>query len=673
MNWLYPGILGALALLAIPVIIHLFYFRRYKTVYFSDIRFLQSLKNETNRFRKVRNLLVLFLRMLALAMLVFAFAQPFLNRDEQAGQKKVVSIYLDNSYSMSGQYLDVPLLDRGIQKAREIIKAHSQEDAFQLIGNEMNGRQQILMNREEALDYIDQMELNTASVSLEDIYNRQKEAVLSKAGAASLYWISDFQKTTSDVSLTDEDSLPISLVPIQSSQPRNIGLDSAWFENPVHIADRNSKLVFRMSNYGSQDVEAIPLSLSYNEEQRPLGNYSIQAGEGLVDSVEVSIEQGAWQTMELKIGDYPVQFDDQYHLAFRVRQNFKVLAINEANNTYLSKLFSSESEVSIMQQRLNNLDFSLIGQMDLVVLDDISTMSSGLKDQLAKYVKNGGKLMLFPPAPPDAMEYNALINELTGVRLGKWSEEQKEIGRMNRKESAFQEVFLEDERNLRLPAVRGSYEMISSVRSGERWLLEFRDGASALAAFPVAGGGAVYLSASPLNDKYSDLIQMGEIIVPLIYNVAISSSSDASPVFTMGASNVFMLRTPARETDEVYHFVKEGKDIIPRQRRQGKELYFTLGSEFNSPGIYKLNPSPGSEQPLIAMNFSRKESNLSVWSLAELKEQFPDRVSILDQARDVNLASVIEEKNTGNWLWKYLLGAALIFLLLEALVLRYWK
>lgn len=673
MNWLYPGLLGALALLAIPVIIHLFYFRRYKTVYFSDIRFLQSLKNETNQFRRVRNLLALLLRMLALAMLVFAFAQPFLNRDELAGQKKAVSIYLDNSYSMSGQYLDVPLLDRGKQKAREIIAAYSQEDVFQLISNEMSGRQQVLMSQEEALDFLDQMELSTATVTLEDIYRRQKEAVSSEGGAASLYWISDFQKTISEVSLSNADSIPISLVPIQSGQPKNIGLDTAWFENPVHIAGRNSKLVFRISNYGSQDVEAIPLSLIYNGEQRPLGNYAIEAGESLTDSAVVGIDKGVWQNMQLKIGDYPVQFDDQYHLAFMVRENFKVLAINEQQNNYLAKLFANDSEVSIIQQRLTNLDFSLIGEMDLVILDDIRKMSSGLQDQLTKYLKNGGKLMMFPLAPPDGLAYNALLQDLSGDKLGSWTEEQREVGRINRSESVFEDVFLEEGRNLRLPLIKGSYDIVNSVRSGGRWLLEFRDGASAFTAYPLDGGGALYLSASPLGEKYSDLIQMGEIIVPMIYNVATSGSSDVTPVFTMGQSNVFKLRTPARETDEVFHFVKEDKDIIPRQRRQGKYLFFTLGAEFNAPGVYKLESSPGGSQPMVAMNFSRKESDMSVWSLSELRDQFPESVEIIDQARDVNLASVIEEKNTGNWLWKYLLGAALLFLLMEALVLRLWR
>lgn len=673
MNWLYPGILGALALVAIPIIIHLFYFRRFKTVYFSDIRFLQSLENETNRFRRVRNLLALLLRILALAMLVLAFAQPFLNSEEQLGQKKAVSIYLDNSYSMSGQYLDVPLLDRGKKKAREIIEAHSQEDVFQIITNKMTGGQQLLMSREEALDRVDQVDLSTSTVALEKIYQRQKNAVFVDNRAANLYWISDFQKTTAEVSLSEKDSVPVTLVPIQSGQPRNIGLDSAWFENPVHIAGRNSKLVFRISNYGTEEVEAIPLSLSYNEEQRPLGNYAIAPGETLVDSATVAIEEGAWQSMKLEVADYPVQFDDHYHLAFRVRENFRVLVINNQNNPFLSKLFTSESEVRIIQQRLRNLDFSLIGEMDLVLLDDIGRISSGLQDQLVKYARNGGSLLLFPPAEIETEEYNKLINALSNVRLGNWAEANMAVGRINRNEPVFSEVFLEDEKNMSLPAVSGRYAVISSLESSGRWLLEFRDGTTALGRYPVDGGGLLYLSASPLSETYNDLIQKGEIIVPLIYNIATRGGSQAAPVFTMGKSNVFGLRTPALETDQVFHFERQGMDIIPRQRRRGKDLLFTLGPEFNLPGIYTLRSEPDSTKALIAMNFNREESDLAVWSTAQLRDKFPGWVSILDQARDVNLASVIEERNTGNWLWKYLLAAALLFLLLEAVVLRFWK
>src|SRR5438552_18471731 len=103
MQFYYPAFLIALLTLVIPVIIHLFNFRRYKTVYFSNVRFLKEIKEETDSRSKLKHLLVLASRLLALAFLVFAFAQPYIpnKRNQVSTGKKFVSIYIDNSFSMN--------------------------------------------------------------------------------------------------------------------------------------------------------------------------------------------------------------------------------------------------------------------------------------------------------------------------------------------------------------------------------------------------------------------------------------------------------------------------------------------------------------------------------------------------------------------------------------------
>ena len=47
MQFLYPGFLFALAAIAIPIIIHLFNFRKFKKVYFTNVAFLKEIKHET--------------------------------------------------------------------------------------------------------------------------------------------------------------------------------------------------------------------------------------------------------------------------------------------------------------------------------------------------------------------------------------------------------------------------------------------------------------------------------------------------------------------------------------------------------------------------------------------------------------------------------------------------
>src|SRR6478609_8586650 len=102
MQFLYPGFLFALLTLAIPVVVHLFNFRRYKKVYFSNVQFLREVQEQQASRRNLKERLILAVRMLALAFLVFAFARPFIPGDDaaDAGKQRSVSIFVDNSYSM---------------------------------------------------------------------------------------------------------------------------------------------------------------------------------------------------------------------------------------------------------------------------------------------------------------------------------------------------------------------------------------------------------------------------------------------------------------------------------------------------------------------------------------------------------------------------------------------
>ena len=197
MSFLYPSFLYALLAIAIPIIIHLFYFRRFKKVYFTNVRFLKEVKEETSSRNKLKHLLVLLSRIGAIVGLVLAFAQPFIpNKDVEVKKgKKAVSLFVDNSFSMSSMSQDVPLLQKAKQRAAEIVSAYSVEDEFQIITNDFEGRHQRLVSREDALSYIDEIEVTPAVKELSKTLTRQKQALnTGQADNKTIYLISDFQK-----------------------------------------------------------------------------------------------------------------------------------------------------------------------------------------------------------------------------------------------------------------------------------------------------------------------------------------------------------------------------------------------------------------------------------------------------------------------------------------------
>ena len=104
MTFLTPFLLLALGTLAVPVIIHLIQRERKNLVHFPSLMFLRRIPYPSVRRRKIRNWTLLAIRMLALLLVVLAFARPFLDRPQFAasaasGPREVV-ILLDRSYSM---------------------------------------------------------------------------------------------------------------------------------------------------------------------------------------------------------------------------------------------------------------------------------------------------------------------------------------------------------------------------------------------------------------------------------------------------------------------------------------------------------------------------------------------------------------------------------------------
>ena len=176
MKFLYPQFLYALALLAIPIIIHLFNFRKFRTVYFSNVQFLKSVKEKTKSQSQLKHLLILLSRILAITALVLAFAQPYIPVDDssQQAKKHAVNIYIDNSFSMDAENEQGRLLLNAKQHAQAIVDAYASSDEFYLLNNDFRGIQQRALNKEQFSKALNAIESSPRTHKLNQIYNRQK-------------------------------------------------------------------------------------------------------------------------------------------------------------------------------------------------------------------------------------------------------------------------------------------------------------------------------------------------------------------------------------------------------------------------------------------------------------------------------------------------------------------
>jgi hypothetical protein len=675
MQFLFPTFLWALAALAIPVILHLFYFRRFKKVYFTNVRFLREVKDETSMRSKLRNLLVLAARLLAILFLVLAFAQPFIpQKGEVKKGIKAVSVYIDNSFSMSAASQDVPLLEKAKQRAREIVSAHGPEDRFQILSNEFSGHQQHLVSKEDALAMIEEITLGPEVQSLSKVIGRQKQALsLSKTDNQASYLISDFQRSVMDLSTYQDTLLPLTLIPLQSVQEKNLSIDTVWFEAPVRMAKQTTPLFIKIHNHSATPVENARVSLKYGNEIKPVGSFSIGANADRTDTVNITITGTGWQRAEVTLTDYPIQFDDQYFFSFFVADEIKVLAINDAApNRFLQAAVNGLPYFKVTDANSQSIDYSKFIDYQLIVLNDLANLSSGMSAELKDYIDNGGNVLLFPGRNANLGTYSAFLQSFPANTPQSFEQVARIVGEVNQAEFIFKDVFLNRSANLRLPSTNGNFTFGRFNSRAEEQLLSYRDGSPYLSKYK-QGKGNLYVCAAPLSQEFNNLVNSGEIFIPMLYKMAISAGTDPRIAYTIGRDELLEADHQANSAEIVYKMKGEGGEFIPEQRTVGAKVFLTMNGQVKKSGFYDLFLNPGQVNHGFAFNYNRRESALQYFSPEELSERLGEKVNIISALDTAVLTARIEENNQGTVLWRWCIILVLLFLGIEILLLRFWK
>jgi len=676
MSFLYPSFLLALLVLLIPIIIHLFNFRRYKKVYFSNVKFLREVKEEKANRSRLKHLLVLLSRMLALAFLVFAFAQPFIPKDDKAVSKgdRAVSVYVDNSFSMDATAQDVSLIEKAKQKAQEILDAYGPEVRFQLVTNNFEGKFQRLLDKDEFLGYLEEVATTPNVHSLSSVTQRMKQVLDdSDAENKNIFLLSDFQESIVDLEM--DTSYNWFVVPIQGEDQQNVYIDTAWFESPVQMLNTSNQLIFRVNNAGTNDVSGARLTLKLNDQTKALKDFDLKAGASIVDTINFSVIDAGWNKAELVITDYPVSFDDSYYLTFKIDEEIKILGINQSSeNRFLRALYDASDKFKFVNQKASQLDFSKIDENRVVILNGLTQMSSGLGDELRRYLTQGGNVLIFPAMNMQPEGYNNFLRSVRANTYGELVDKTRETDLINTSQEVFKDVFRRLPRNLDLPKAKKSFELTRFSGTTEQQLLRFRDGGSMVSKYAV-GRGKLYLAATSLEIEHSNLPSHG-VFVPMIYEIAFVGGEVSQLAYTIGDDDQIQVSDIGRAVDNSEAIMKMKGDegeFIPGQKVIGSQAFLTINNQLKEDGFYQLFRNTDDALAWFGFNFNRKESQLTNLSIEELKSRFTgEKVSFIDNV-NTKLDQTVGELERGTVLWKWCIILTLIFLAIEILLLRFWK
>lgn len=673
MNFLYPGFLFALISVAIPVIIHLFNFRKFKKVYFSNVAFLKEVKEQTSSREKLKNLFILISRILAIVFLVFAFARPFIPHTGKIDQTKnnIISVYLDNSYSMDAVNKDGSLLDEAKRKAKEIVKSYQLNDRFQLLTNDFEGKHQRLLNADEFLQAVEEVKISAASRPLQQVLNRQ-QSIFNGVSNRFSYIISDFQNGFAGKETIQTDpNTNISLLKLNANDLLNVAVDSVWFLSPVHQANSTEKIVVQLRNYGDQEAENVSLKLTINNQQKAISSLNIPAGQTAIDTISYSGLKLGWQKAVVSLKDFPITFDDELNFSFNVNASQNILSINGLNaGKYIKALYSADNYFKLTEMPEANINYAAFNNYSLIVLNSINNPSTGLAQELKTYVANGGSVAIFPDLGTDTQVYSTFLTALNLPAVAELKNSTITVSAIDLKNPLFKDVFEGLPQKVDLPVVNRYFSYAENNNTNKENLLSLPVNQLFFAKYAV-DDGQIYLSATALGNEVSNF-STHPVFVPLMYKIAFTSVKDQALYYTVMKENVLEHKKIDLATNQSLKLVSDGFEIIPEVRNiNGKTLLY-VADEVKKPGFYEIKKGD-STLSIVAFNNNKIESDMHYNSKSDLQKLFGQQsITFIDSKSD-SITSGFAAKNNGTQLWKLCLILSIVFLAIEILLIRFYS
>lgn len=678
MQFLNPWLFFGLFAIAIPIAVHLFNFRRYRKLYFSNVQFLKELKQETRKQSNLIHRLILACRILAFLFIVMAFAQPvFLGKNNVIAEKSnIVSVFIDNSFSMETQGTRGTLLDEAKEKASELASAYQQDDQFQLLTNDFEGKHQRLVSRDEFLTMINEIEPSSAVRSLREIASRQNDLIESVRNSAVVHYISDFQKSTILSSIPDSSIGAGFLIPLKPTSVNNLFIDSCWFSNPVLQINEQATLTVKISNVSDNRLEKIPVKLMIENAQRAVASVDIDAGASQEISFSFTNDKPGNFSGYIEINDFPVTYDDIYYFTYRISPTIPVLCINEKEtDAYINSVYRVDSIIRLTNTTSRQIDLSSFANHRLIILNQLNTYSSGLIQEIRKFVDNGGSLVIVPSFETQPNVHNQLLSALETDIITEINSSPVKVSKINTNHNIYRDVFetgsLKAD-NLDLPVINQHFAFRSASSGDSETLLELANG-QPLLTYTERGSGKVYLFSSTFNDEAGNFVRHA-LFVPTMLNIAFRSEKVSPLMYYTDASSPIPLIGVSLGKESIVKIsdVQGTFDFIPEIRQVNGISHIFINGQIPKAGFFNVI-SEDKQIELLAFNYNRNESVLDPGTTENINEVLEKTGLELIENSPKPIDKIINQNGVKNNLWKWLIIAALIFILAEVLLLTFFK
>lgn len=542
MKFVQSAMLGALAALAIPIIVHLLFRRRSRPVDLGTLQFLKIVLRDNARKRRLKRYVLLALRMAGVALIALLFARPYLIANEPVDGRRLVIVLVDRSASMGLNEGGRPI-DRAAREVRSII------------GRAGKGTQVEVAAFDTAVDPFPSPD-EAARARLEPAATgtdyaaalawARDLAIRSPARAKELHILTDLQRSGLDrgESVTIPADVEVHLTDLGAAFPKNVGVTALALTPPDPRPGASVTVSAVVRNASPLPLARIPVRLHLEAEGNdPIDRDDLIDLEGATSQTVTfelpDLEEGLWTgRVEAEAGD-GLAFDDRRYLALNVAPPMRLLLADgqggrspiESETYFLRAALALAPEGETYARAPfaptemgPNDDFPDHSGYGAVVLANVANLSGADAERLAEFVRNGGGLLVFTGDRVGPESTSAL--DAAGLTVGHVVGPRPAAGRPWRLESwdakhpIFRPFADPEYGDLRRPM----FTTITAIEPdpAARVLARFRDGVPAVIEKP-QGRGKVVWFASACDRDWGDWPR-GRLFLPMVHQLVAYAS-----------------------------------------------------------------------------------------------------------------------------------------------------
>ncbi|MDX1927713.1 MAG: BatA domain-containing protein, partial [Pirellulaceae bacterium] len=540
MSFLQPWLLLAMPLIALPIIIHLINQWRYQTKRWGAMMFLLAANRMNRGYAKLRQYLILAMRVLALAGLIFAISRPLASGllGLGAGGKTDTSIVLlDRSPSMQEQGVGgQSKLDTG---RRQLAQALQTLGASKWVLIESNSIEPQSFESLDALVDSPGTKASSATASLPAMLQSAVDYLnANKPGPTELWICSDLRSADWSVESGNWNAVRDAL----QSFPQSVRIHLLAYAEPAetNLSVRVTDVRRESTDAGNQVVMSLVVSQSTSEDSpsakrvvpvqieidgaRSELSVEMTGNQAEVRNHRVSLsgnQKRGWGKVSIPADQNNA--DNEFYLVFDEPPVRRIVLVSEDRDA--TRPLEIAAAVAPDGQAPSTVDVVAPDQLDSLVLDGASlviwqtTLPQGdLAGAMREYIGKGGQVIFFPSAGVLSGLLSGVGGsgvDFMGVQWGEWVARDENSKVMVENWRGDQDLLAATRSGAGLPVGQLEVRGYAKLTGEGSKLATLTGGDSLLLRVPTEKGGVYFCTASPSGDS-STLAANGIVLYAVI-------------------------------------------------------------------------------------------------------------------------------------------------------------